>query len=95
MVYIDKVHYTRNSSGYEVIDKIKWTNNLYENATNECTKEQMIDFINEDQSHKVKTKYYRNYWWIIGEDVRVVNDSYLRTDSNNISSDNLSDLPRY
>ncbi len=95
MVYIDKVHYVVDQNGYEVIERIKWTNNLYEIATDECTKLGMIKFMKENPNSKVKTKYYRNYNWVVGEDVRVVNNSYLRTDANSISADNLGSLPRY
>ena len=33
--------------------------------------------------------------WTAGEDVRVVDNRYLRTDANNIKADNLGSLPRY
>ena len=45
MVYIDKVHYSTDSHGCEVISDVKWTNELTEDATKECSKQQMIDFI--------------------------------------------------
>jgi hypothetical protein len=95
MVYIDKVHYSTDSLGYEVISNVKWTKTLTEDATNECSKRQMIDFINKNPN-VTKTKY-KNPWgnWQSGEDVRVVDNSYLRTDSNNIKKDNLENLPRY
>lgn len=54
----------------------------------------MINFINE-HPNVTKTKYYRYGNWTVGEDVRVVDNSYLRTDANNIKSDNLGSLPRY
>lgn len=95
MVYIDKVHYATDSYGNELyIEKMKWTNDLNTNAVNECTKQQMIDFINKNPDC-TKTKFYRNYRWVVGEDVRVVDNRYLRTDSNGIKADNLGDLPRY
>ena len=34
-------------------------------------------------------------FWFDGEEIHVVDDSYLRTDSNNIKADNLENLPRY
>ncbi len=95
MVYIDKVHYATDSYGNELyIEKMKWTNDLNTNAVNECTKQQMIDFINKNPDC-TKTKFYRNYRWVVGEDVRVVDNRYLRTDSNDRKADNLGDLPRY
>lgn len=94
MVYIDKVHYETDQHGCQVIAKMKWTNDLYESATEECTKAQMIDFINKNPN-QTKTKYYRYGSWTVGEDVRVVGNSYIRTDSNNFLSDNLGSLPTY
>ena len=94
MVYIDKVHYETDQHGCQVIAKVKWTNDLYESATKECTKAQMIDFINKNLN-QTKTKYYRYGSWTEGEDVRVVSNSYIRTDANNYLSDNLGSLPTY
>ena len=94
MVYIDAVHYEQDSYGYEYIAKMKWTNDLYSQATDECTKSQMISFINNNPN-VTKTKYYRYGSWVVGEDVRVVDNRYLRTDANNIKADNLGELPRY
>jgi len=94
MVYIDAVHYEQDYYGNEYIAKMKWTNNLSQQATSECTKSAMIDFINKNPDC-TKTKYYRNYRWIEGEDVHVVDNRYLRTDANNIKADNLGSLPRY
>ena len=94
MVYIDKVHYEVDQHGCEVISKLKWTNNLTENATKESSKKQMIEFINQNPNC-TKTKYYRYGNWTVGEDVRVVENEYLRTDANRIKSDNLGNLPRY
>ena len=92
MVYIDAVHYESDSYGNEYIAKLKWTNNLSQQATSECTKKQMIDFINKNPNC-TKTKYYRYGYWVTGEDVRVVDNNYLRTDANNIKADNLGSLP--
>ena len=94
MIYIDKVHYERDIYGYEYIARLKWTDNLYSNAINECSKQQMINYINE-HPNVTKTKYYRYGVWVEGEDVRVVDNAYLRTDANNIKVDNLGSLPRY
>ena len=94
MVYIDAVHYEQDSYGYEYIAKMKWTNTLSQQAVKECTKSQLIDFVNNNPN-RTKTKYYRYGRWIEGEDVRVVDNRYLRTDANNIKADNLGSLPRY
>ena len=94
MVYIDAVHYETDQHGCEYIAKVKCTNYLYVQATTEYTKRQMIDFINHNPNC-TKTKYYRYGQWVAGEDVRVVDNSYLRTDANNIKADNLGSLPRY
>ena len=90
MVYIDAVHF----DVYGVISKVKWTNSLYEKATKECSKKQMIKFINENPNC-TKTKYMVNGTWREGEDVRVVDNEYLRTDANRIKADNLGNLPEY
>lgn len=95
MVYIDEVHYETDSHGCEVISELKWTNTLTEKAVSVCTKAQMISFIKENPNC-TKTKYRDAVWgWCEGEDVRVVADAYLRTDSNNIKADNLGALPRF
>lgn len=99
MVYIDAVHYETDIHGCEVISKLKWTNSLTEQATKVCTKKEMIDFINKNPNC-TKTKYLKNngwqgYQWFVGEDVRVVDNAYLRTDANNIKKDNLESLPRF
>lgn len=95
MVYIDKVHYAKDAYGNELyISEVKWTNSLTEDAYKSCDKSGMIHFINQHPD-VVKTKYIRYGQWHIGEDVHVVDNSYLRTDNNNIRSDNLGNLPRY
>lgn len=95
MVYIDKVHYTTDRNGNELyISSMKWTNDLNANAVRECSKHEMIDFINKNPDC-TKTKYFRYGRWYVGEDVHVVDNSYLRTDGNNIKADNLGSLPRY
>ncbi len=95
MVYIDAVHYETDLHGCEVLSKLKWTNTLTEQAIEVCSKQAMIDFINKNPNC-TKTKYYKPYiGWVEGEDVRVVDNSYLRTDSNNTKADNLGNLPRF
>lgn len=94
MFYIDKVHYETDCHGNKLfISKVKGTTSLNEDAIKEYTKQAVIDFINNGNA--VKTKYRRNYAWKIGEDVHVVDNRYLRTDSNNIKADNLENLPEY
>ena len=94
MIYIDQVHYATDSHGCTVIKSLKWTETLSELATNESTKQVIIDFINKNPN-SVKTKFLRNGNWTVGEDVRVVNNSYLRTDANNTAEDNLENLIKY
>lgn len=95
MVYVDKVRYVKDSYGNELyISEIKWTNTLTENADKRRTKADMIKFIN-DNPGSVHTKYYRFGRWYDGEEIHVVDNSYLRTDKNNIKADNLENLPRY
>ncbi len=95
MVYVDKVHYKTDSSGNELyITAVKWTNSLNEDAKKECSKNDMIKFIKANPS-VTKTKYRSYGGWREGEDIHVVDDSFLRTDNNNIKADNLGNLPRY
>ena len=94
MVYIDAVHYEQDEYGNEYIARMKWTNYLSPQATDECTKRQKKDFISKNPNC-TKTKYYGYGHWTAGEDVRVVDNRYLRTDANNIKADNLGSLPRY
>ncbi len=92
--YIDAVHYAYDSNGNKLyIESVRGTFDLNERASKVYTKQAIIDYINEGNS--VKTKYYRNYQWRIGEDVRVIDNQYLRTDANDIKSDNLENLPEY
>lgn len=95
MVYIDAVHYETDLHGCEFISKVKWTYILTQQATNICTKQEMINFI-KNNPNCTKTKYYDRWkGWTVGEDVRVVDNSYLRTDANNFKADNLGSLPRF
>ena len=94
MVYVHKVHYKKDEHGCKVIAKMKWTNNKNAWATNECTKDEMIKFINQNPN-SAQTKYLRNGYWRTGEDIRVINNKYLRTDANKIEKDNLGELPEY
>lgn len=95
MVYVDKVHYAKDSYGNELyISEVMWTNSLYENAWRKCSKADMIRFINANPG-QARTKYVRGYRWCDGEEIHVVDNSYLRTDNNHIKADNLENLPRY
>ena len=94
MFYIDKVHYAKDSYGNKLyISTVTGTTVLTEDSTNEYTKQAVIDFINDGNA--VKTKYRKNYAWTVGEDVHVVDNRYIRTDSNYIKADNLENLPEY
>lgn len=94
MFYIDKVHYATDYYGNKLyISKVKGTTVLAEDSTKEYTKQAVIDFINDGNA--VKTKYVRNGRWVVGEDVHVVDNRYIRTDSNYIKADNLENLPEY
>ena len=92
MYYIDEVKKSRNYDGYDVITGLAYTQNLNTKASMWCTKKQMIDYINTHPYSTVKTKYFRNGSWHVGEDVRVVDNEYLRTDPNNTKRDNLGKL---
>ena len=94
MVYIDAVHYEQDTYDNEYIAKMKYSNNISLKAIQECTKSELIAFIKQ-KPNRTKTKYYHNGRWVEGEDVRVVDDRYLRTDANDIKADNLGELPRY
>lgn len=94
MVYIDKIHYETDYYGYRYIANVTWTNTFSAWAEKTCTKQQMIDFIKANPNC-TKTKYLKNGRWVVGEDVRVVDNRYLRTDSNYIKADNLENLPEY
>ena len=94
MVYIDKVHYETDYYGNEYIASVAWTRSSNSWATQTCSKKDMISFINQNPG-QVKTKFLRNGFWYIGEEVHVVENSYLRTDANNIKADNLGNLPRF
>lgn len=94
-IYIDAVHYEKTPFGREVITLLQYTPSLTEKATKICTKQQMIDFINQ-HPNCTKTKYYDALWgWRECENVRVVDNTYLRTDANNTKVDNLGSLPRF
>ena len=95
MVYVDKVHYKTDTYGNELyISAVKWTNSLNEDAYKQCSKDEMINFIKAHPG-EAKTKYRYNGVWRVGEEIHVVDNSYLRTDNNNIKADNLGNLPRF
>ena len=94
MIYIDQVHYLKDSHGCSVIGSVKWTQNFNELSTSESTKQTMIDFIKQNPNC-TKTKYKNYGAWSLGENVMVVDNSYLRTDSNGTKADNLENLIEY
>ena len=92
MLYIDEVLKGRDEHGCEVITHVYYTYYLTQKATDLCSKRGMINHINTHPNITVKTKYKRNGVWHEGAVVRVVDNEYLRTDGNNIKSDNLGEL---
>ncbi len=92
MIYIDGVSFGDNYSGHEVITVLRWTENFYTTGTNFSAKYKMVEYV-KNHPYGVKTKYYRNGCWYDGEYVRVVDNTYLRTDANDIKADNLGELP--
>ena len=92
LYYIDEVKKTRGYDGYDVITILACTQDLNVKASKWYTKKQIIDYINAHPYSTVKTKYFRNGSWHVGEDVHVVDNEYLRTDPNNIKRDNLGEL---
>ncbi len=89
MVYIYAVRYKDGSS---TISDLKWISSTPKEGV--ISKEKMIDFINQNPN-QTKTMFHKNNKWEIGEDVRVVNNRYLRTDANNKDEDNLGNLPTF
>lgn len=94
MIYIDEVKKTYRYDGHCIITHVCYTSSLYVKATNWCTKSEMVRYMLSNPSVKVKTKARPNGYWVEGEDVRVVNGEYLRTDANNYSWDNLGELDK-
>ncbi len=95
MVYIDAVRHATDENGNKLyISDVKWTSGLNEPATEVASKQDMIDFI-ELSPGVTKTKFFRDGVWVVGEDVHVVDDRYLRTDANDIPEDNLGNLPEF
>jgi len=95
MIYIDKVHYAKDNNGNNLyIQNVKCTRDANVNATEECSKQVIIDFLKNNPGC-VRTKYRLNYCFYVGEEVHVVDNKYLRTDANHIKSDNLENLPEY
>ncbi len=94
MLYISRVHYEDSFYAYPAITKVKATNSLVSNLEYEYSKQDIINRI-QNNFESVKTKYLKNGVWQVGEDVRVVNGTYLRTDSNGKPEDNLGNLPRF
>ena len=56
------------------------------------SKSVMIKYMLSHPYETIKTRYFKNGYWHEGEIVRVVDNRYLRTDSNNIKADNLGEL---
>ena len=92
MYYIFKVTKTDCSNGQYIIDKVCWNTSLYSFEENWCTKKEMVDFMLNNPTVIVKTKIRPKGYWEAGEDVRVVDNRYLRTDANGYKADNLGSL---
>lgn len=92
MVYIDGVKFDTDYQGNKVITVLRWTETLNTTGSKFTAKYQMVEYV-KNHPNNTKTKYYRNGSWHVGEDVRVVDGKYLRTDANNIKTDNLGNLP--
>ena len=93
MIYIDQVHQEGNGL-FLGITNLKYSEHLNQLGIKECSKGDMVRHI---QQHplSVKTKYLKAGTWTEGEYVRVVDNRYLRTDSNKISGDNLDNLIKF
>ncbi len=94
MLYIDQVHEEKDSQGRPVITRLKYTDNLYALGTQECSKADMVAYV-QNHPNTVKTKYLSRGVWVSGEFVHVVEGRYLRTDSNGTRADNLGNLIKY
>lgn len=91
-IYIDDVIKEDAGNGQHVIKSVCWTTDFYSKANNWCSKKEMIDYMQTYNYVSVKTKYRGYGGWIMGEDVRVVDGRYLRTDANETPCDNLGNL---
>lgn len=96
MIYIDGVRYnTSASTGHRYITEVRYSYILNSIGVYTYSRASMVNYI-KNHPNCVKTKYLGHTgYWLEGEDVRVVDNYYLRTDANNIKADNLGDLPEY
>lgn len=92
MIYIFEVEKTDYGDDYYVIDLVRWNNQLNADDGYWWTKQEMVKFMLDNPYIRVKTKYKKYGVWIEGEDVRVINRQYIRTDANNYRCDNLGNL---
>lgn len=60
-----------------------------------ATKEQVIDLILKNFTFKTYYKDEQNIGYIIGPQVHVFKDKYLRTDETDTEKDNLDNLPQF
>lgn len=93
-LYIDEVE--KETIGYNgyIIKYVYVTEDFYSKATTKWSKEKMIAFMKANPHIGVKTKYKDVYLniWMLGEDVKVIDGKYLRTDPNDKTCDNLGRL---
>jgi len=94
MLYIDAIREIEDSHGCTVIGHVKATEYKYLQASSVYSKADMIAYINK-YPNGVKTKYKIGGGWAEGETVRVVDNSYIRTDANRVLRDNLGNLPKF
>jgi hypothetical protein len=95
---ISAVRYSNSLSGRYISHLRVHKDNGDSAGTEESwTKSEVVASINIGNSFITVYKNLNNQW-TRGEDIRVVvinNQSYLRTDANNISKDNLENLPEF
>lgn len=90
MIYITAIHMSNGGTRHEHIASVKWED-AETGKTGESTREAMVDWINEGADIHVRDED--------GHDVpvRVVDASppYIRTQGDEVGTDNLLALPRY
>jgi len=76
------------------IEGVGYGSNVDKYVTDTKSKGAVISDIDDYPQKDVKTAYYSNIHeqWVEGDEVHTVNGEYIRTDGNNIESDNLENL---
>lgn len=93
-LYIDEVEKETIGNNRYIIKYVYATENFYSKAKTRWSKKDMIAFMKANPHIGVKTKYKGLYLniWMLGEDVKVIDGKYLRTDPNDKTCDNLGRL---